>query len=189
MPRRVQLDDRDGHMLPTGIKNVRVFGAANGPSILTWLVQGIDDSLEARLRLEIELGRTESLAFKAGRSEPLEHIERGHRGAVGEATIEWAEANRSLFTRPGRPIRRGESLTAGTTVDRVEPRRRFLRSGDGMDMVFAPWLNLNGYAGPVGPLSNYVWCPRNEEGCIRAAAARNRSHAGLAGRADTISLN
>ena len=58
--------------------------ATRGESDLVRLTQAGDDLLEADFVGQIELGRAEGVGFEAECCEPLEHIQRGHRGAIGE---------------------------------------------------------------------------------------------------------
>ena len=84
VPGGIQPHDRDRNVAPAGVEHPRSIRAANRGSDLIGLSQLADDLFEARLVRQVQLGRTERLGIEAERREPLEHIQGGHRGAVGE---------------------------------------------------------------------------------------------------------
>ncbi len=83
-PGGANLDDCDGNPLPTRIKDLRTLVAADRRPDLVRLAHRAHDVIDAGLALEVELGSTERLAMEAGPGQPREHVERGHRRAVGK---------------------------------------------------------------------------------------------------------
>ena len=81
---RVELDDRDGHVVPACVKNPGALLSADRWANLVRLAGGADDVFQADPCLQVELGGAESLAVESGRVQPLEDVEGGDRGAVGE---------------------------------------------------------------------------------------------------------
>ena len=105
--------------MPARVEHPGVVGPADRRTKLIRLVQVADHLLEADLGGEIELGGAKRLAFEAVRRQPLEHIQRGHGGAVGKVEDRVGRGEQDLFR-----------AAATMRADRVGPRKD-VPKGDG----------------------------------------------------------